>query len=170
MAAVAGRAGVTRRAAYLHFGARAELIGALFDYVAHVEGLTESTQRVWDAPNAVAALVEWANHLARYHPRLLGVDRAVERMRWNDPDAAAHRKRVVAAKLANCRRLAGRLEHDGVLAAPWTVDSATDMLYALISSDMIEALRSDRRWSQRHLAEHLGLLFRATFVNERSPR
>jgi hypothetical protein len=38
------------------------------------------------------------------------------------------------------------------------------MLFALISSDMIEALIVDRRWSRRRLAKHLALLFRSTFV------
>jgi hypothetical protein len=38
------------------------------------------------------------------------------------------------------------------------------MLVALISSDMIEALIVDRRWSLQRLAQHLALLFRSTFV------
>jgi hypothetical protein len=38
------------------------------------------------------------------------------------------------------------------------------MLFALISSDMIEALLIERRWSRRRLAEHLALLPRATFL------
>src|SRR5688500_6249391 len=80
MTAAAERAGVTRRAMYLHFASRAELIGALFDYVASVEGLHDSTRSVWQAPDAVAALDEWAAHLARYHPRLLAVDRAMQRV------------------------------------------------------------------------------------------
>jgi AcrR family transcriptional regulator len=164
MTAAAERAGVTRRAMYLHFASRAELIGALFDYVASVEGLHDSTRSVWQAPDAVAALDEWAAHLARYHPRLLAVDRAMQRVWRQDPDAAAHRARVVSAKLSNCRRLAARLADEGRLAAGWSPSLAADMLFALISSDMIEALLVDRRWSRRRLAEHLALLFRSTFV------
>jgi AcrR family transcriptional regulator len=164
MTAVAERAGVTRRAAYLHFATRAELIGALFDFVAHTEGLQESLRRVWEAPDAVSALDEWAAHLARYHVRLLAVDRAVERVRHVDADAAGHRKRVVAEKLSNCRRLVSRLEQEGRLAHSWTEDTASDMLFSLISSDMIEALTLDRRWSRRRLADHLALLFRSAFV------
>jgi hypothetical protein len=38
------------------------------------------------------------------------------------------------------------------------------MLFALVSSDGVEALLVDRRWSRRKLAEHLSRLFRATFV------
>ena len=164
MTAVAERAGVTRRAVYMHFPSRAELVSGLFDHVARVEGLADSLREVWAAPDAIAALDAWAAHLARYHPRVLAVDRAVQRMWRLDPDAAAHRKRVVAEKLSNCRRLARRLDDEGRLAAGWTPESAADMLFALISSDAIEALIVDRRWSRQRLADHLGLLLRSTFV------
>jgi AcrR family transcriptional regulator len=166
MTAVADRAGVSRRAVYLHFTARSDLVGALFDHVAGVAGLEHSLAGVWAAPDAVSALDAWAAHLARYHPRLLAVDRAVERVRHVDADAAAHRKRVVAAKLENCRRLAGRLHDEGRLAEGWTVESAGDMLFALVSSDMVEALIADRRWSRRRLADHLALMLRSTFSRD----
>jgi AcrR family transcriptional regulator len=169
MTAVAQRAGVTRRAVYMHFPTRAELVGALFDHVADVEGLADSLRAVWEAPDAVSALDRWAAHLARYHPRVLAVDRALERVWRDDPDAAAHRRRVVAEKLANCRRLARRLDEEGRLARAWSTDAASDMLFALISSDMIEALIVDRRWSRRRLAENLALLFRSTFVADAAP-
>lgn len=164
MTAVADRAGVTRRAVYMHFASRAELVGALFDHVAESEGLEASVAPVWAAPDAVSALDAWAAHLARYHPRLLAVDRALQRVWRDDADAAAHRERVVAEQLANCRRLAGRLADEGRLASPWTVASAADMLFALVSSDLVESLLVDRRWSRRRLGEHLALLFRRTFV------
>jgi AcrR family transcriptional regulator len=165
MTAVADRAGVTRRALYMHFPNRTELVSSIYGYVAEVEGLAESLEQVWAAPDAVSALDEWAAHLARYHPRVLPVDRALQRVWHDDPDAAAHRARVVAGKLANCRRLARQLADEGRLAREWTIESATDMLFALISSDVIEALIVDRRWSRRRLAKHLALLFRLTFAN-----
>lgn len=162
--AVAERAGVTRRAVYLHFPSRATLVSALFDQVAEDEGLQESLAEVWESPDGATALDRWAAHLARYHPRLLAVDRAVQRVWRNDPDAAAHRERVTAEKLANCRRLARRLEEEGSLARAWTADTAADMLFALISSDLVEALTLDRGWSRERLAEHLDLVFRSTFL------
>jgi FO synthase len=163
--AVAERAGVTRRALYLHFPTRAELIGAIYDHVAAAEGLAASLGQVWQAPTAAAALDRWASHLARYHTRVLAVDRAVQRTLCDDPDAVAHRARVSAEKLASCQRLAGRLASEADLAAGWTAESAADMLYALSSSDVIEALTLDRGWSEEHLARHLVLLFRSTFTS-----
>ncbi|MGH9225010.1 MAG: TetR/AcrR family transcriptional regulator, partial [Acidimicrobiales bacterium] len=170
MHAVAERAGVSRGAAYLHFGSRADLVAALFEHIAATEGPGESTERVWAAPDAAAALDEWARHLARYHSRLLAVTRAIERVHRIDADAADYRARVVEAQLANCRRLATWLHDEGRLAPPWSVATATDMLWALISTDMIEGLLVDRRWSQRRLGEHLGVLLRSTFAARPSAR
>jgi AcrR family transcriptional regulator len=165
MTAVAERAGVTRRAVYMHFPSRADLVDGLFQHVAETEGLATSVQRVWDAPDAVAALDAWARFLVAYHPKLIAVTRAVERVVERDPDAARHRQKVVRAQRDNCRRLASWLQRDGVLASPWTVDSATDMLWALISTDLIEALLVHRRWSRKRTGDHLSLLFRSTFTS-----
>jgi AcrR family transcriptional regulator len=169
MTRVAERAGITRRAAYLHFGSRASLVGALFDHIADSEGLAESVARVFAAPDAASALDEWARHLARYHSRLIAVNRAIERVREADRDAAAHRRRVVAAQLDNCRRLARWLADEGVLAPGWTVQTATDMLWALISTDMIDGLLNERGWSRKRLATQLSLLLRSTFTVTRRP-
>jgi AcrR family transcriptional regulator len=166
IAAVAEQASVTRRTVYLHFGSRSELVAAMFDWVAETEGLHASLSKVWEAPDAASALDEWAAHLARYHPQLFAVDRAVQQVWRQDPDAHAHRDRVNAAKLAGCRRLVDHLQREGRLAPGWTTRSARDMLFALISTDMIEALLIDRQWSRRRLASHLSRLFRSTFLTD----
>lgn len=161
MGAVAERAGVTRRSVYLHFKSRSQLIEGLFDYVAKTEGLERSLARVWAAPTALDALTRWADHLAHYHARVLSVDRAIAQVYRVDPDAAAHRRRVSALKLESCRRLAQRLADEDELAAEWTVDDAADLLYAVTTSDLVEALLVDRGWTARRFVEHLGGLLRA---------
>lgn len=166
MGSVAERAGVTRAAIYLHFASRAHLVAALFDYMAEAEHLSESLDRVWSAPDAVSALQEWARHLARYHLRLLAVDRAVERVRQVDADAATHRDRVAAAKLANCRRLTKWLAAENRLASGWTPARAADLIYALSTSDVVEGLVLDRGWSAQALARHLGTLLRSAFTTD----
>jgi AcrR family transcriptional regulator len=164
MSAVAEGATVTRRAVYLHFPSRTDLVAALFDYVAESEGLHESLARVWAAPDAAGALDEWARHLARYHVRLLAVDRAIARVQHADPDAAAHRRRVNGEKLSGCHRLAQRIADDGVLAAGWTVQQAADMIFALSTSDVVEGLIVERSWSRRRFADQLARLLRSTFL------
>jgi AcrR family transcriptional regulator len=164
MGAVAERAGVTRRSVYLHFNSRSDLIGALFDHVAEIEGLQQSLDKVWAAPTAADALAQWAAHLARYHSRVLRVDRAFAQTEHTDRDAAAHRRRVRAAKLASCTRLARRLSDEGVLAGGWSEGAAADMLYALTNSDLVEALLVDRRWTQRLFIGRIAALLQATFI------
>ncbi|MDT0345360.1 TetR/AcrR family transcriptional regulator [Streptomyces litchfieldiae] len=170
MGEVAERVGVSRRGIYLHFASRTELVTALFDYLAGEEGLHTSLRRVWESPDAVAALDEWARHLARYHPRVLAVDQAVRRVRRHDADAARHAERTIASQLAHCRRLAEWLAREGRLAAPWTVPSATDMLLGLISSDMVETLLNERGWSADEFGDRLALLLRRALVADRGDR
>ena len=164
MVAVAERAGVTRRTVYLHFPSRTDMVAQLFDYLAEQEGLAESQRPVWEAPDAATALREWAFHLARYHPRLLAVDLAVQQVRREDPDAARHYESVVDRQQRATRALATRLHDEDQLAASWTVDSAADMIWALTSSEVIERLTVERNWSPQQLGEHLALLLRRTFV------
>jgi AcrR family transcriptional regulator len=166
MAAVAERAGVSRRAVYLHFASRTELLTELFGYMSEQEGLAASLQPVWQAPDAAAALEEWARHLARFHPRVLAVARAIQRVRRVDPDAEAHWQLVMADQQACCRRLAAWLDRERRLAPPWTVPTAADMLWALMSYELLEDLLVDRGWSPRRYRSHLAALFRSTFLCE----
>jgi AcrR family transcriptional regulator len=169
MASVAEHAGVTRRAVYLHFSTRAELITALYEYVNEAAELTESLKSVWLAPDAAAALDEWARHLARCHTGLIPVGRAFQRVRGADPDAGHYWDLVMRQWRKSCRRLAEWLATEGRLAPPWTVETATDMLWALMSFDVLEALVVDRRWSRKRLARRLSVLLRSTFVAEPEP-
>ena len=169
MASVAEHAGVTRRAVYLHFSSRAELITALYEYVNETAELSASLKSVWLAPDAAAALDEWAHHLARCHTELIPVGRAFQRVRGTDPDAGHYWDLVMRLWRKSCRRLAERLAAEARLAAPWTVETASDMLWALMSFDVLEALVVDRRWSRKRLARRLSVMLRSTFVAESEP-
>lgn len=164
MGAVAREAGVSRGAVYLHFASRSDLVAALFDHVAEQQGLHGSLAQVWEAPDSVAALDAWAGHLARYHPAIIPIDRAITHVQGHDPDAAAHRERVSAGQRTGCSHLAQRLADEGRLAEPWTVETATDLLFALISTDMIDRMLTDCDWRPDELAERLSLMLRRTLV------
>src|SRR3954447_3223167 len=73
MASVAEHAGVTRRAVYLHFATRTELITALYEYVNDTVELNASQKAVGRAPDAAAALEAWAHPRPRCHPELIPV-------------------------------------------------------------------------------------------------
>lgn len=164
MAAVADRARVSRRAVYLHFSSRGELLTALLRHLGEAEELGVSLQRVWDAPDSVAALEEWARHLARAHPRILPVARAVDHARRTDPDAARMHDEIMGRWRKGSRRLAEWLEREGRLSDHWTVETAADTIWVLMSWDVLEGLLVERRWSRRRYADHMALLLRSTFV------
>ncbi|NEE00905.1 TetR/AcrR family transcriptional regulator [Phytoactinopolyspora halotolerans] len=166
MAAVAERAGVTRRAVYLHFTSRSDLVSALFPYIAQQEGLAESTNRVWAAADSVEALREWVRHLARYHPKLMAVDRAIEQVRADDADARRHRDTVNEAQLGNCRRLAEWLHRENRLAHPWTVEEAADVLFGLICTELFGRWLETREWSTGDLDRNLWAICRAVLVRD----
>jgi len=164
MAEVADRAGVSRRAVYLHFATRAELVTALFGRLGETEDIGASLQRVWGSPDAVAALAEWGRHLARTHSKLLPVMLAAERARHADPDAAALWQAGQDRWLAGARRLADWLAREERLAPPWTPASAADMIWALMSPDLLTRLWHERHWPPRRIGDHLAALLTATFA------
>ncbi|CAN5654072.1 hypothetical protein BH24ACT5_BH24ACT5_31090 [soil metagenome] len=164
MASAAEAAGVSRRAGYLHFSSRAELLAALYRHLGETEELAESLARVWACGTAVDALDEWAHHIARAHPRILAVSRAVERSRATDADAARLWDTTMRNWHKGCTRLAGWLQHEGSLAAGWTVAEAADLLWGLMSWDLLERMISDCGWDHAHFGTRLAAVFRVILV------
>jgi hypothetical protein len=62
------------------------------------------------------------------------------------------------------RRLAQWLADEGRLAPSWTVETAADMLSALMSLDLLDRLLTDRRWSRRRFADQFAVLLQSTFA------
>ncbi|HEY9473148.1 MAG TPA: helix-turn-helix domain-containing protein [Mycobacteriales bacterium] len=169
MGATAERAGVSRRSVYLHFATRADLLVALYDHVYEAEGLDDSIRPVLAAPDPVAALDEFAAHLGRIRPRVRAVATAIQRQRRSDPDFAAHWDVVARDQRRICRHLIKALHREGLLANSWTIASATDMLWALMSNDLMEDLTIDCGWSVNRYADHMATLMRAVFVAGATP-
>lgn len=164
MGAVAERAGVTRRSVYLRFESRTRLLTALFDHVNEQEGLAASLAPVREASDARAALTAWAAHVARFHPRIARVARAVQAMTEVDADAAEHWRLVQADWRRLCRELAERTRGEGRLAAGWTVETMADMLQALMSFDVLDTLVGLHGWTSDAYASHLARLAHSTFL------
>jgi AcrR family transcriptional regulator len=164
MGAIAERAGVSRRALYLHFASRAELLVALHGHVDQKLDLTASLEPVVAAPDAVTALEEFAAHLARYHPRILAIDLALLRARHDDPDVAALAEQGTQAWHEGCRSIARRLVDEGRLAEPWTVDTAADLLWSFMFPETLERLTVSRGWSTERYGELLAVVLRRTLV------
>jgi AcrR family transcriptional regulator len=164
MAAVAERAGVSRRALYLHVASRAELLLALHEHVDETLDLDACLDPVRDAPDAAGALDAFAAHLASYHVRILPVDLALLRAKDDDPDVAVLVDRAVQRWHGACRGITGRLADEGRLAEPWTADTAADLLWSFMFPDTLERLTVGRGWSSDRYRELLTVLLRRTLV------
>lgn len=164
MEQVAQEAGVTRRAVYLHFPSRAEFFTALLNHIDEVLDLRGSIAPIVAAPDGPSALDAWATHVARYHARIRPVAQAVDRARRTDEGAAALWSRAMTNWHRACRALAGRLAEEGLLSAPWTAETAADLLWALMSVDLLEDLVEDRGWSLERYAELLAITVRRSLV------
>lgn len=164
MATAAERAGVSRRAVYLHYSSRNELLVALYRHLGETEDIATSLQAIWDSPDAVSALTEWAHHMARVHPRIMAVSRAIERARHTDDGAAELWNFTMSNWNQGCTRLMRWLADEGSLSSAWTVETARDMLWGLMSWDLLERLIVDRGWSHDEFGERFAVLVHSTFV------
>ena len=106
----------------------------------------------------------FAHRHAAFLPRILAVSRAVEREAGDDPDAARHWAAAMSWRYATNRALIARLDAEGVLAPGWTVDTATDMLLALVSNGVGETLLADRGWTPEQMGDRMARLLHSTFV------
>lgn len=169
MSAVAEQAGISRRGAYLHFEGLSALIAELFEHVAAVEGLEESAAPVREAEDAVEALEAWARHAAAYHPRVMAVDRAIQRVESVNEAAAEHRARVSAKQMEICEEVVRSLADQNLLSPHWTVAGASDLLYGLLSTELFSRLIDHRDWSGAQMADRLVLLVHSALVTDPGP-
>lgn len=164
MAAVADRAGVSRRAVYLHFASLPELVNNLFDYVNEVEDIRSALAPVYESPDAASALRAYARFLATFLPRVLPVSDAIHRAVRQDEGAAAHWATAMHARREVCTMLTTRLADEDRLSSPWTTHTAAEMLLAMNANEVIETLLDDCGWSTEQAAERLSVVFESTFV------
>ncbi len=166
MTAVADRAGVTRRAVYLHFASRAELLLAVHAHIDEQLDLPGSARRVFEAPDAVTALEAFVAHLADFHPKIRKIDTALLAAKDTDPDLAALLDQGKRIWLDGCRRIAQRLDDEGVLAQPWTVETAADLMWHFMFPDVLERLTEDRQWPIDQYRELLTVVLTKSLVKD----
>jgi hypothetical protein len=58
------------------------------------------------------------------------------------------------------------LAREGRLAEPWTVDTAADMLLALMRDEVVETLAVERGWGEEEHGRMLWVVIRRSFVRD----
>jgi AcrR family transcriptional regulator len=149
MGAIATEAGVSRQAAYLHFGSKADLLLALVSHVDEVEGLPHLLTQIREAPTGVEALKRFVTLVAALTPRVCRTGIALAAAAEHDPAARAAWIDRMEARRATCRSIAARLEAEESLADQLTAVDAADLLWALSSMRVYEDLVEVRGYSLR---------------------
>lgn len=164
MGEVAGQAGVSRQALYLHFADRTSLfleVSRLADSTAR----TPARQRRIDAaPTARAALREAIALQAFLKPRLKGVATALDVLRRTDPAADAAWKEREHARLLRCEQVVQRLHDEGELASHWDVASAARCFWAVTSQRVWDDLVVDQGWSTSQYRNHITALVESALL------
>lgn len=168
MASIAQKAGVSRRAIYLHFASRGELLIALHSHIDEALDLDASLRPIREAPDAARALDEFAAHLARYHPQFVKIELALDQARRSDPDVAALWEHGSRIWHEGCLELTAWLEREDRLAEPWTIETAADLLWTFMTAHVIEHLTTNRGWSHDEYAQRLAIILRRTLVRPAS--
>jgi AcrR family transcriptional regulator len=158
---IAHAAGVSRQALYLHFGSRADLFIATVRHVDAVLGAHERVARMCQEAcqpgHAVRGVEELVAFWGTYLPEIYGLVKALLALRDTDEAAAAAWTDRMEEFFQGCHFVVVQLARDEVLAPIWTVETAADFLWALLSTEMWERLTIERRWSQAQYIERMQL-------------
>jgi AcrR family transcriptional regulator len=144
---IADAAGVTRQTVHFHFGSRANLLIATARYRDQVEHIGDQFAAGWGAPTAAAALEATIRTWFAYVPRILPVARALHNAAASDDDAAQAWWDRMDAIHRTIRHVVQRLAHSGDLAPTWTVDEATDIVWAITHPRVWDDLVEHRGWT-----------------------
>jgi len=164
MSDIAKAAGISRQALYLHFPARAELLIGTTRYVDEVLDVDARLEPVRTAATGIehldALIAFWGDHV----PRIYGVARALMSMRDTDAAAASAWDERMDAVREGCRAAIEAVDRDGHLSDDWTVETATDMLWAMLSVRNWEQLTAECGWTADEYVERLQRQARLTFL------
>lgn len=174
MAAVAERAGCSRRALYLHFASRAELLVAMIHFADERFGHAAQLAPVREAKGPVERLRAFGGFLGRYHTKIAPAVRAIAAVRDTDDAARSAWEAAMAGWRRGAMDLARELEAEGLLNPRFAgAAEAADLLYALMSIDVLRVLVDERGWSAERYGATMGESFVALLVGngakKRSP-
>lgn len=147
MSDIAKATGISRQAVYLHFPTRADLLTGTARYMDEARNIDERLAASREA-TGVDRLDFWVEAWGNYIPEIHGVGRALIAMRDTDEAAAAAWNDRMQAVRHGCEAAVTALKSAGRLMPDYSVEQATDLLWALLSVEMWEKLRFECGWSQ----------------------
>ena len=164
MSDIARAAGISRQAVYLHFEDRADLLIATTKFMDQSLGIEERLAPSRTARTGAERLKAFIAFGGGHWPGVQGVARALLAMRSTDAEAARAWEDRMEAVREGCQAAIEKIEEEGRLAVPWTVDSATDLLCTMLSFESWEMLTVDYGWSAEDYIERLQRQAELTFI------
>lgn len=144
---VAKRATVSRQAIYLHFGDRNGLLLALVDYMDQTLELGESLAHVHAAPTG-AELLERAMRLnTTFWAAVFPIARVLDAAQYDDEALGAAWRDRLKFRQMTFGLMIQQLADNGELSDIWTVEDASDMLYAVAHFDTWRELTRQLGWT-----------------------
>lgn len=161
MSDIAKAVGISRQALYLHFPNRADLLIAVtrhIDTVKDVDAqLAESRAASTGQERLDAFIAAWGGYIPQIH----GISVALRAMQGDSEAAAAWDDRMQAVR-HGCAAAISALAADGDLRTDLSNQSATDLLWVLLSVENWERLVRGCGWTQEaYLAEMTSLAHNA---------
>jgi AcrR family transcriptional regulator len=154
LADVAAAAGVSRQLLYVHFENRAGLLVAMARRHDVRSGFAGRVEEAGSLP-PVAALERLLRLWFAYLPEILPVARALEAAAVNgDEGGAAWRDRVYGLREV-VEAAVERVDRAGRLAPGWTVEAATDWVWARAQPAAFALLVVDRGWPPGDYADRM---------------
>ncbi len=155
MADIARQAELSRQAVYLHFASRAELLEATTKYLDQKLDLNQRLARSRAATSGVTRLTAYIDCWGNYIPEIYAVAKAFLLVQETDEAAALAWNERMSAMRDGCRAAVDALHAEGNLASEWTRDSATDVLWAMLSIANWESLTIDCGWSTQQYVRRM---------------
>lgn len=149
---IGAAARVSRQTVYLHFGSKAQLLVELFHWVEEQERLGDLLAPVFAAPDGVDALALLVDAHARFEPGIAKIADVAEAARRTAPEMDELVRGRMELRHRGMRQIVARVQEQGRLRPGWTVEDATGLVWALLSSDAHRLLVGERGWSSRRWA------------------
>lgn len=164
MGDIAGAAGISRQALYLHFASRTELLVAATRYLDEVLDVDARLAPSRAAKSGAERLELFIDCWGHYIPEIYGVAKALLQARDTDEAAAVAWDDRMLAMRAGCRAAIEALNSDGDLASEWTPKRATDALWTMLLVPNWENLTVECGWSTRQYVRWMKTQAKRTFI------
>ena len=165
MGDIAKAAGVSRQAIYLHFKSQTDLMVATVQFGDELQGASQLVEP-WKKATGADKLDTWVEFWGNYIPRIFGVAKALMLARETDEAAAAAWDDRMSDVRKSCRKTIQELSSNGLLHDTWTVKSASELLWTMLSISSWEQLTVSCGWSTKQYVERMKTLARQTFLTE----